>query len=265
MTQFYPQDPLVSGDFNGWWRRSVWLIRAGWRPMALVQVVVTVPIAAIVIPAFSRFEKEQAEAHRIMETTDLTPGLIFAGWTSLVPVIVIGSLLYLLGQLAVAQLVISLATGRGTALGPAVATAARRTPALLGWFLLAVPVLLIALALCFFPAIYVGAVITILPVVVLVERRRGIGRCFQLFNADLGLSIARIATIIGLTFAASLALTLVTTLVDVVAPNLIGTSLKVLLETSYYIVSGVVVTTMVVTAYADMRSRHERFSSADLI
>ncbi|WP_433828621.1 hypothetical protein ACQP2E_04575 [Actinoplanes sp. CA-015351] len=62
----------------------------------------------------------------------------------------------------------------------------------------------------------------------LVQRGAGIGRCFQLFHADFGASIARVATVYGIAL-------------------------------------GVVGTAFLVTTYADMRARRESFSTAYLM
>jgi hypothetical protein len=164
------------------------------------------------------------------------------------------------------------ATGRpGNLVGPALLAGAKRVPALIGWCLLAVPVLIVAMVLCFFPVLYVGAVLTILPAVVLLERGNGIGRCFQLFHANFAVSASRIATIIGLSFAAGTLLTLLTTIVDVTiggsssTPNTTATVINAVLQGGYYIVSYVVLAGLLVPAYADMRARLEPFTTADLL
>jgi hypothetical protein len=165
---------------------------------------------------------------------------------------------------------VDIATGRNAGSGPAALAALRRFPALLGWSLLALPMIVAAIVLCLLPVLYVGAVLTILPVVVLLERGTGIGRCFRLFHADLGVAIGRIATILGLTVAGSVIVTLLTTAVTLTAggglesPNALATTAEALLQGVFYVAAGLVGTPLLVTAYADMRARREPFSTAHL-
>src|SRR5690349_19301995 len=44
---FDPADPLISNDYNGWWRRSFGLVKAAWRPMAIIQAIIAVPTLAL--------------------------------------------------------------------------------------------------------------------------------------------------------------------------------------------------------------------------
>ncbi|MEU8613984.1 hypothetical protein AB0C29_38955 [Actinoplanes sp. NPDC048791] len=274
---FDPADPLVSNDFNGWWQRSFRLLKAAWRPMALIQLIVSLPTLVLLLPAMLAFQDEQRVAQESLQAsvdagTQPDFSLFFAGLTVLLPAAAVAGLFYMLGQLANQQVVVFTATGRtGNLVGPALLAAAKRLPMLLGWYLLAIPVLIVATVLCFFPVFYVGAALTVLAVVVLLERGNGIGRCFQLFHASIGVSVARIATIFGLSVGASLLLTLVTTLVDVTlggsytTPNSTATVINTLLQTAYYAVSYVVLAPLLVTTYADMRARREPFTTASLL
>jgi hypothetical protein len=274
---FDPADPLISNDVNGWWRRSFQLLKAAWRPMAVIQLIVAVPTLVLLLPAMLAFQDEQRVAQESLQASidaDTQPdfSLFFAGLTVLLPAAAVAGLFYMLGQLANQQVVVFTATGRtGNLVGPALLAAAKRLPALLGWYLLAVPVLIVATVLCFFPVFYVGAALTVLPVVVLLERGNGIGHCFQLFHANIGVSVARIATIFGLSVGGGLLLTLVTTLVDVTlggsytTPNSTATVINTLLQTAYYVVSYVILAPLLVTTYADMRARREPFTTASLL
>jgi hypothetical protein len=266
---YEPADPLVSPDFSGWWRRSFALIHATWKPMVIIQAVVAVPTLVVLLPAMIIFQEKQRE---VLDSTDPDFWQFFAGLSVLLPAAAVAGLFYLLGQLACQQVVVFRATGRpGNLVGPALLAGAKRVPALIGWCLLAVPVLIVATVLCFFPVLYVGAVLTILPAVVLLERGNGIGRCFQLFHANFAVSASRIATIIGLSFAAGTLLTLLTTIVDVTiggsssTPNTTATVINAVLQGGYYIVSYVVLAGLLVPAYADMRARLEPFTTADLL
>jgi len=239
---FDPADPLISNDFGGWWQRGFRLLRAAWRPMAVIQAIVAVPALAVLLPAMVIFERKQQEAMASVEASvaaDTMPDFsqFFAGVSVLLPAAALAGLVYVLGQLASQQVVVYTATGRpGNLVGPALLAAAKRLPPLIGWYLLAVPVLIVALVLCILPVIYVGAALAVLPVVVLLERGNGIGRCFQLFHASVEVSVSRIATIFGLNLGAALALGLLTALVDVTigggyqTPNTTATVLNTVMD-----------------------------------
>ncbi len=274
---FDPADPLISNDYNGWWHRGFRLVKAAWRPMAVIQAIVAVPALSVLVPAMVMFQDRQREALAAAEASVATGDQqafsdFFAGFPILLAGLAVAGLCYLLGQLATQQVVVYTATGRtGNLVGPALLAGAKRLPPLLGWFLLAIPVLVVALVLCFFPVFYVGAVLTVLPVVVLLERGNGIGRCYQLFHASIGVSVSRVATFIGLGLAAELLLTMLTSIVDVTiggsftAPTTTATVISTVLQGAFYVVSAVVLTPLLVTAYADMRARHEPFTTASLV
>jgi hypothetical protein len=263
MNGFDPADPLISTDYSGWWQRSFRMVKAAWRPMAVVQLIVTLPALAAYLPAMVIVAEKQREALDGVESPGLSA--LFAGWQVFLPTAVAAVVLLLLGQLATQQVVVHLATGRpGNPVGPALLAGLKRFPMLIGWSLLSLPVLIVALVLCFFPVIYVAAALTVLPVVVLLERGTGIGRCFQLFHATIGVSISRIATIFGLGLAGAMAVTLLQTLVDTIAPADAATVVNSVLDGGYSIISYVILAPLLVTTYADMRARREPFTTADL-
>lgn len=279
-TRFDPADPLISDHYAGWWRRSFALLRAGWRPMATLQLLLAVPVLAILIPteiAYDRQERALQSSLDPGQTADigaaLRPGLTLLAGTLPVGVILA------LGVLAVVHLATVIATGGSPRVGDALRAALRRMPAMLGWSVVAVGIGIVAFLLCVLPSIYVGAVLTVLPVVVHLERGNAVSRCFRLFHADLGASIARVATIGGLAIAFSavgLVLTLIAALAvhgsaafDPSVPVSTGSSIALgvvngVLETLSYLLSGVVLTPLLVTAYADMRARREPFNTAYL-
>jgi len=270
-----PSDPLVSNDYNGWWQRSLWLIKTGWKRLAAVQLAVAIPAAIVLTPATITFRREQSDAQQAFQDSVDAGGspdfsALFAGWQALLIASAIAGIITMLGLLTTAQLVVFTATGRGRETGAAVRAALRRAPALLGWGLLAVPIFVVAVVLCVFPSIYVGAALAVLPVVVLLERGQGIGRSFRLFHANLGVSVSRVATVAGLSFAGSLVVNLLNTLVNVTVgggvttTNPVAIGLSVALQAIYSVAAGIVLTTMLVTAYADMRARREHFTTADL-
>jgi hypothetical protein len=268
-----PTDPLVSADFSGWWRRGFRLVRAAWRPLAIVQLIAGVPALALLVPALVSFDRQQQTAQAQLQADTGQPdfSLFFSGLEVLLPLAGLAGLIYLVGQLAGVQIVVFTATGRtGGLVGPALVTAIKRFLPALGWYLLALPMVLLATALCFLPVLYVGAAIMVLPVVVVLERRAGIGRCFQLFHTDLGAAVSRLATVAGLSAAASVLLNFLTIIVTLTVGGGFGTQndtasvINALLQGLLTFVSGIVLTPLIVAAYADLRARREPFTTATL-
>jgi hypothetical protein len=275
--QFDPADPLISNDFNGWWHRGFRLVRAAWRPMAIIQAIVAVPALVLLLPAMVIFQDRQQEALASLEAsagTDTMPDFseLFAGFPILLAAAAASGFFYLFAQLACQQVVVLTAIGRpGNLVGPALLAAVKRVLPLIGWYLLAIPVLIVATVLCFFPVIYVGAALAVLPVVVLLERGNGIGRCFQLFHARIGVSVGRIATIFGLGIASGVVLGMLNAVIDATiggsfdTPNTTATVINTVLQSVYYAGAYVVLAPLLVTAYADMRARREQFGTANLL
>ncbi|HEX8628415.1 MAG TPA: hypothetical protein VF755_09625, partial [Catenuloplanes sp.] len=61
---FDPGDPLISPDYAGWWARSMTILRAGWRPLLLLQLVTA---------AFSLISEAPAEVFRALQRADARP------------------------------------------------------------------------------------------------------------------------------------------------------------------------------------------------
>lgn len=279
--RFDPADPLVSHDYAGWWQRGTAVVKAGWRPLALLQVITVVPTMLLLIPAqiFTVLEQRAVSREAVSGgTPQLGPLLTAVGILvlTLLPVL----LIYAIGVMASARMVVTVATGGPAKIGPAVRGVLPRVPALIGWYLVAALLITAALCACVLPVFYVGAVLVILPAVVAFERGGAIARCFRLFHTDLGAAVGRIATIaaLGLGFSAVVGVisliatfatlgsafpdpTAVASTGAVVADSVLGS----LLSGVGSVISGVVLTPLMVATYADLRARREPFSTAQLV
>jgi hypothetical protein len=248
-------DPLISPDFSGWWNRSMRLLAATWRQLVLIQLLWAIPLLLITV------------------VSNVVPDAAEGGAADLVVVLVFIAATFLLGlvtTLATLHVLVQYATGHPMSVGWALRTGLRRAAPMLGWGILAGLMVLVGLVLCVVPGLYVGVVFTILPAVVLLERANAIGRCFQLVHAQFGPALGRIATIAAVGLAFALVEQALTTVVggrgyfdpgDVSTGAAVATSI---VTTLFSIVSGVVAAPLVLTAYADMRARHEAFSTAYL-
>jgi hypothetical protein len=273
--RFDPADPLVSNDWSGWWRRGMTVVRRGWRTLLLLQLIGLPAMALTNIPLTIWSDRISVDLDRNAATgspSDL--GAIFAGLGPVVLAMLVGGLLYGVVQLATARAVASVATGRPTSAGAELAAGLRRLPALVGWWLLAVPILLLAVLLCVLPVFYVSAVLLLLQAIVVFERGNAIARCFQLFHTDLGTAVGRLATVWGLFVAVGIALALVTSVITLATlpagqaydgGALTGSIVSGVLQCIGALVTGVLFTPLIVLAYTDLRARREPFTTDELL
>ncbi|HZN18891.1 MAG TPA: hypothetical protein VFB84_12055 [Micromonosporaceae bacterium] len=265
----YSTDPLISPDYNGWWSRGLFIVKRGWRPLAALQAVGVVLSLLVQAPVLAYAAVVSDDLGTGLETpdpatpSDLAPMFGVFGLTLMG--VFVSLILAAMVTVATVHIGVSVAVGTEVRIADALLLAARRAFPLLGWQLLAAPIYLVALCLCVLPVLYVGAVFVVLPVVVAVERTNVISRCFSLFHGNLGSSVARIATIMGLGLAGSLAGVLTGGLGDglvqlavpdtsgVVGGSVVSTLLGVLTSGAL----AVLLTPLALTAYADMRARVE--------
>jgi hypothetical protein len=279
--RFDPADPLISDDYAGWWRRSTAVIKAGWKQLAILQLIAVAPMLVLLGPAqiFADLQQRAADRNAAQDALG-SAGVILVGVVVLLGAGIVAGLIYAVGQLATARTVVAVATGGRIGVGEALRSVLHRLPALVGWYLLAGLICVGALLACVLPVFYVAAVFTILPAVVLFERGNAISRCFALFHTDLGAAVGRVATIIGVSIAGAIVfgalstpITLATTGASAftasadpsVAAVVLGGLLTSVLDGVYYVLSGVVLTPLIVATYADLRARHEPFSTAYLM
>ncbi|GAA0489448.1 hypothetical protein Ade02nite_73710 [Paractinoplanes deccanensis] len=248
-----PADPLVSADYNGWWQRTVALLTAAWRPMALVQLIGAAPLLVLAVIFGVGFTP--AGFADSWDSDDVATALAV-----LLPIVLAAILLSLLVQLATLDVAVQHATGRPVSIAAALRTGLRRLPALAGWGLLGGLVVLVGFLLCVLPAFYVGAALATLPVIVLVERGAAIGRAFRLFHGDFGSSIARVATLAAVQIALAV-IEGISGFITALDPTGITGGVT---SVASALVSGVVVAPFLLTTYADMRARVEPFRTADL-
>lgn len=269
----YPQDPLISPNFNGWWNRGFAIAKLTWRQLLVLQAAVGVLNFGLqgAAGAWQRLalrDIEQAAA----AGDDPEFGAILAG-SGLVFLASIGvTLVTMVATLAAVRIVVEGAIGREPDLGAALSAAVRRLFPMLGWGLLAGLIILAGVCACLFPALYFGAVFLVLSPVVAVERGNAIKRCFKLFHGDLGSSVARVATIFGITIAASFVGGAIGAIAGLAAPPATASTGALVTVSLIVAAVGVVVggalrlftDPLTVAAYADMRARVEPLTSAQI-
>jgi hypothetical protein len=265
-----PPDPLISPDYSGWFSRGVAIAGRGWKQLAGLQLMGLVVVVALGAPFALYLVRTQSQLQRDFQTptaTTQTPDLgplftLFGLELIAIPVLLIVTSTVTLASVHIS---VSVAMGLPARITDALSLAARRVFPLIGWQLLALPIYLLGLCVCVLPVFYVAAVFAVLPAVVAVERTNVISRCFTLFNRNVGLAVARIATIVGLGVAAGIVGSIGGLVARAVTgSSLTGTSTSVTGTVTSALISAVVAAgiavltaPLIVAAYADMRSRIE--------
>ncbi|SNY29396.1 hypothetical protein [Paractinoplanes atraurantiacus] len=248
-----PYDPLVSGDYSGWWQRGIFLLRTLWKPMALVQLAGNGPLVVLGgLAAVPVTYNGLSDQQWLDDPAVVLPVVI--------PVVLIAILVTLIVQLATVEIVAQHVTGRPVSVGAALLTGLRRLPAFIGWGIPAGLLIALGSIFCLLPGIYVAAVMVTLPVIILAERGRVIGRAFHLFHADFGASAARIATLFGV----QLALGVAEGVVGIIAGLDPSGVTSIAVSVAFAIGTGVFLAPFLLTTYADLRARYEPFTTAQL-
>ena len=161
-------------DYSGWWRRTLAILRQGWRTLAVLQFIgfvlsllFSVPQALLMLSV----PDDLARAGRTVDpdtgqavTPDLGPMFGLFGVTARrgVP----RHLVSFAVAIACNHVAVSVAAGLRPRIGAALGLAVRRVFPLLGWQILAGLIMLVGFCACILPAIYLSAVFLVLPAVV---------------------------------------------------------------------------------------------------
>jgi hypothetical protein len=266
-------DPLVSPNLSGWWQRGVAIARSGWRQLAAIQLVGVVIVLLLQTPfavslALSNAHESQVLANGGQLTDADIQNMLRGLALSAVP-LVLSVVLTAVITLAAVHIGASVAIGMPPQVSSALTFAGRRVLPLIGWQIVAAPIYLLGLCLCVLPVLYVAAVFAILAVVVAVERTNPIGRCFKLFNKDVGWSLGRVAIIFGLSigvgvFSGGISLAANQLGQSAASGNngiILGSIITTLLSALITAAFGILVAPLTLAAYADMRSRVEPVSA----
>ena len=257
-----PDDPLVSADFAGWWRRGFTLLGAVWQPMTMVQLVWAIPLLAVTIGSLW----VTPDYETALNSSSITFDDVFTPFLVILPFSLVAVVLGLIAQLATLDVLVQRATGQPVSAGRALRNGLRRFFPLLGWQILAGLVVVVGLLFCILPGLYVALVVMVLPPIILLERGEGISRAFRLFHANFGASLGRAATVVGLYIAFGLVESFFTSALNPTGnAGAVATVFVGLVSTAFSIGTGVVISPLILTAYADMRARHEPFSTAYLV
>ncbi len=259
-----PGDPLISYTYHGWWRRSIALIKRIWPQLLILQAIGAVisllfglALRQIRVPFMAESDQVQ-----VLDVVARVAGEL-AG--ALIDVVT-----FTLVTLAVVHLVVLTAAGDPPSTGRCLLGAGRRLLPLLGWSLLSGVMVAVGLLLCLLPGLYFMLVLLVLAPVVAIERRAGIGRCFDLFNSGSNAAWGRNGTILalmlGVTAAGSvLALPVMAAVGSVRVDTGESSSVASLVVGNILAAAvGMLSGPLAVTAYADLRASRESITTADL-
>lgn len=262
-----PADPLVSWNYEGWWQRSIALVKRVWKPSLILHAIVVAPTLALTVPANARFAEENMAVQTVLLEGGAATSMAAGYWRALalmMAALMVSGLVTTFATAVTVRLVVDAATGQPVSLPIALREGLRRVPALIGWGILAALLALGAILLCVLPVFYVAAALMVLPVVITLERGAGIGRCFALFHAHLGTSVARIATLFAVGAVSAVLLGVIGAALEAAIGGTAGVLASSLADGIYALAAGLFLPPLLVTAYADMRSRREPFSTAHL-
>ncbi|WP_431892240.1 hypothetical protein [Micromonospora haikouensis] len=205
-----PADPLVTlpGEgLSGWFSRCSGTLRRSWRllvpVLALTHALPTLLLLLATVPLYPLPPLEPTAPGE--PPPPLPDGYLADLGVFLAAMIGLGCLLgfvQAVGWAAGTRVVARQAAGEPTSVGDALAYGLRRAPALWGWTVVYVLLMLVGFVLCYLPGLYVMATLSLFGPVLLFEGGAPLGRARQLFHARLGPVLGRIA-LVGL--AASLA------------------------------------------------------------
>ncbi|WP_163511821.1 hypothetical protein [Fodinicola acaciae] len=263
-----PNDPLVAGDYSGWWSRGLELAKRTWQQILVLEIALVVLTLLLVTPISVWRLTSIDLTGRGTANPGFQLGSSLLQLAATVVTAVIGSVI---GLVAV-HLVAMAAANERPALGVALQRAARRMPHIVLWALVFGALAFVGFIACVVPGLYVGLVSLLLPSVVAFERDNPLSRAFSLFNQNFGLALGFAATIYGLSLVASLiagCLGGVAGVGAVVARStgalIGGTILATLVSAVLAAAIGLLTYPLQVVAYATLRGRRTPVSTAQLV
>jgi hypothetical protein len=266
-----PNDPLVAGDYGGWWARGIALARKTWKHLLILQIALVVlslvlagPVQiyrALTLPAVTAANRTDPMA--ALQVGSLLLSLAASVITALVSAVV---------GLVALHIVVMAAANEPLDLMEAARRASRRLGPIIGWGLVFGLMGFAGTILCFLPGIYVALVSLLLTPVVAFERESPVGRCFTLFNRNFGIALGITATMTGMVFAVSLiagCLGGITGAGSAITGNtgllVVGTLISTLIAAIFAGAIGLLNYPLQTVAYATLRARSVPLSTSQLV
>ncbi|MEV4415581.1 hypothetical protein [Catellatospora sp. NPDC049609] len=219
-------DPLVApphGGVGGWFKRIGGLFQRSWRPTLLI-ILVTQLLPGMIIGVGAIFIGVYVGLNSI--EMDSTTGRVdfdaaaFAGVFAVALVVILALyVIQLAGYAAATHAVTRQAAGVPTSLGESLGYGFRRCLGLFGWYVPVVLLTMLGLVACLLPGFYVIAGTALVGPIFLFERRNPIGRSFDMLHKSGGRVLGRLALIMLITIGASLAVSAVESVIQLIIDN----------------------------------------------
>lgn len=238
-------DPLVPFSFGDWVSKIIGTVQRSWKPLAIIQVAVFVPVA-ILSAVLTLVGLQGVDSTGRSAAPDL--GALYAvsgvGLLLLLVAVVLGSL----GQAASVFVVVRDAARRPYTSQQTIAFARSRALPVIGWSLLAGLLVTVGFVLLIIPGIYLATVFGGALLGVVVVERAGIGRSFALVNPRFFPVLGRLVLLLLVALVYGLVTGLLATPVSILSPVL-GQLVSNLLALPIAVVSAAAI----VVTYAENR------------
>ncbi len=171
-------DPLISPDYAGWWRRGFALFKATWNLLLAVHLVAGAVSALLAVAGAVMAGRYLGRGVTEMVLLIVAPHALFDGIALMVGV----------------YLVVGAAAGRRPGVATALRAAAGRLGPLIGWTVVTWAVIGLGLVFGVLPGLYAWLVFLILPPAVAFGRGGG-AACLSLVHGNPGTALARLSTV----------------------------------------------------------------------
>ncbi|HEY1485610.1 MAG TPA: hypothetical protein VGF84_05880 [Micromonosporaceae bacterium] len=199
----YPADPIVpapAGGFGDWWSHLWSVFGRSWRGLIPI-VLLTYSLPAIVYSLITGGWQSRLVTNSGDGGVSVHWGASIRFFLGTVIFVVVAAFLAAVGFGAATRYVTRQAAGSPESLGDALRFGVSRAGRLAPLFVLAAVMVLIGLALCILPGLYLGLATSLVGPIALYEHGPGvIARSFRMVNRNFGGVLGRLASLVGMLF-----------------------------------------------------------------
>jgi hypothetical protein len=199
----YPADPIVpapSGGFGAWWSHLWSVFGRSWRGLIPI-VLLTYTLPAIVYSLITGGWQSRLVTNSGDGGVSVHWGASIGFFLGTVIFVVVAAFLAAVGFGAATRYVTRQAVGSPESLGDALRFGVSRAGRLAPLFVLAAVMVIIGLALCILPGLYLGLATCLVGPIALYEHGPGvIARSFRMVNHNFGGVLGRLASLVGMLF-----------------------------------------------------------------
>jgi hypothetical protein len=256
-----PNDPLVTppgAGFSGWWSRFGALVKAHWKALAPIILIVNVVPLVVFGSAAGGFALTQGSGGLIAPKSITLGAGFLAGVIGLaLVVLVVTSYLSAMGLAAMMWTITQRAAGWPAPLGAALRYGFRRGLRVFGWQLLGGLIIAAGTCALVLPGIYLAFALCLLVPVALFESENPISRSFSLTHRSFGAVLGRMALTFTMVIGLSIAANVIESILGggirdtSVATGIIGAVISLIIQVPSQVIS----VTGTLLTYAEMSAR----------